>query len=434
MICRQILPDRDIFRSAACVFAFATLVGIASAAEISATGLDGSTTHGELREWNNKEVVIATPAGDRHIDTGQLISLRWQPTPASPATSDNNTGFVELTDGSILPIKSIQIEQSKATVTLASPTKAAENNLVLPSNQLAAVCFRGLGPPLAKQWDEIRHLNTANDVLAVLKKDGKSLDYVEGVIGDVSADKIDFKLEGEMQHVDRAKIAGAVYHRLDHSAQEKPRATLQGRSGVRLNAARVELKDSLLDVTTSAGTQLRWPLDDISLADFSAGKLLYLSDIEPASEDWTPLIGLPAAATIASTYGRPRRDRSAYGGPLALAMKQGETAAAQAATRSFNKGLALHSRTEVIYRLPPGFRRFIALAGIDPATSTVGNAQLIISADDHVLLNTNIAGDQPPHPIQLDIANVKRLKIVVDYGQNLDTGDWLNLCDARIVK
>jgi hypothetical protein len=26
------------------------------------------------------------------------------------------------------------------------------------------------------------------------------------------------------------------------------------------------------------------------------------------------------------------------------------------------------------------------------------------------------------------------LKIVVDYGQNLDTGDWLNLCDARLIK
>ena len=60
--------------------------------------------------------------------------------------------------------------------------------------------------------------------------------------------------------------------------------------------------------------------------------------------------------------------------------------------------------------------------------------RLSIFGDDRPLLETEIAGDQPPQPIQLDIAGVKRLKIVVDYGQNLDTGDWLNLCDARIVK
>ena len=45
-----------------------------------------------------------------------------------------------------------------------------------------------------------------------------------------------------------------------------------------------------------------------------------------------------------------------------------------------------------------------------------------------------MTGNDAPLPIEVDIAGVKRLKIVVDYGQNLDTGDWLNLCDARIVK
>jgi hypothetical protein len=88
----------------------------------------------------------------------------------------------------------------------------------------------------------------------------------------------------------------------------------------------------------------------------------------------------------------------------------------------------------MVYRLPPGFERFVATAGIDPAASGNGKVRLSILGDDRVLLATEIAGDEPPHPIQLDIGGVKRLKFVVDHGQNLDTGDWLNLCDARIVK
>ena len=74
------------------------------------------------------------------------------------------------------------------------------------------------------------------------------------------------------------------------------------------------------------------------------------------------------------------------------------------------------------------------MAGIDPSTSAAGNVRLVISGDDRVLLETEIAGDKPPQSIQLDIAGVKRLKFLVDYGQNLDTGDWLNLCEARIAK
>ena len=49
-------------------------------------------------------------------------------------------------------------------------------------------------------------------------------------------------------------------------------------------------------------------------------------------------------------------------------------------------------------------------------------------------LETEIEGNKPPQSIQLDITGVKRLKFLVDYGQNLDTGDWLNLCEARIAK
>lgn len=434
MICPRNSPSRIVLRWATCVVAITTLAGFATGAEVSASRLDGSTLTGQLRGWTNNEVVLTTSSGDEHIATSQLIALRWQPGSAAPDTSDNTAGQVELVDGSVLPIKSIQIKESKATVTLRFAATSQEKSVILPLNQLANVRFQRLEPPLVKQWKEICHLNVANDVLAVLKKDRKSLDYVEGVMGDVSADKVEFKLEGAMQRVDRAKIAGAVYYRPDRRTAQKPRVLLQGHSGARLSATHLELKDSLLHVTTVAGTQVDWPVDDIMLADFSAGKLMYLSDIEPAAEHWTPLVGLPASATIASEYGQPRRDKSAFGGPLALVLNEEEPAASQAATQSFNKGLALHSRTEIVYRLPTGFQHFVALAGIEPATRAVGNVRLIISGDDRVLLDTGVGGDQPPRPIQLEIANVKRLKIVVDYGKNLDAGDWLNLCGARIVK
>ncbi len=434
MIRRQSPPLSNLVVPVACIFASTALATILNAADVSVTRLDGTTITGDLREWNTDNLRLATPNGDQQIPSNQLASLRWQPATDSPSAADKLASSVELIDGSILPVKSIHVDHSNATIGLAFAATSEGKPLTLPISQISVIRLRQLDGPLAAQWDEMRRQNLANDVIAVLKKDGKSLDYAEGVMGDISGDKIEFKLDGETQRVDRAKIAGAIYYRPDRRLKEEPRAVIQGRSGLRVSAAHIELKDSLLEMTTATGVKITWPLGDISLADFSAGKLMYLSDIEPASSKWTPFVGLPPAATLAGKYGEPRRDKSAFGGPLSLLTKEGESAAAQAATRSFSKGLALRSRTEIVYRLPAGFQRFIAMAGIDPTTSAAGNMRLSIFGDDRVLLETDITGGEPPHPIQLDITNTKRLKIVVDYGQNTDTGDWLNLCDARIAK
>jgi hypothetical protein len=194
------------------------------------------------------------------------------------------------------------------------------------------------------------------------------------------------------------------------------------------------LADGLVRLTTASGAELKWPLQDIYSIDFSAGKLLYLSDMKPVSERWTPLVGLPSGATLAAEYGQPRYNQSAYGGPLMLRPDDVQSAPAIGQTRSFNKGLALRSQTELVYRVPAGFRRFTTIAGIDPSTSASGNVRLEIYGDDRLLWEDDIAGHEPTRSIELDISGVKRLKIVVDYGRNLDTGDWLNLCDARIVK
>lgn len=433
MIRRHSPPLPRSLLPAACVFAFIASAGIVNAAQVSATRLDGTTVSGDLRQWTTDELVLTTPTGDQQIPAHKLVSLRCAPVANSPPT-EKNIGSVELIDGSILPIKSIRIHHSNATLTLATPQPTSDKPLTLPISQISVMRLRQLDGPLATQWDEMRRQNLANDVIAVLKKDGKSLDYAEGVMGDISDDKIEFKLEGETQRVDRAKIAGAIYYRPDRRVKEEPSASVQSRSGLRISAAHLELKDSLLELTTAGGVKLTWPMDDISLADFSAGKLMYLSDIEPASTIWKPFVSLPASATLAAEYGQPRRDKSAFGGPLTLLMKEGDSAAAQAAARTFAKGIALRSRTEIVYRLPAGFQRFITMAGIDPATAAAGNVRLTIFGDDRMLVESELTGDQPPQPIQLDIANVKRLKIVVDYGQNLDTGDWLNLCDARIAK
>jgi len=102
--------------------------------------------------------------------------------------------------------------------------------------------------------------------------------------------------------------------------------------------------------------------------------------------------------------------------------------------RSYERGLSFRSRTSVVYRLPKDGRRFLASVGIDDRAGDTGNVRLVISGDNRTLFDETVDGGQTPVELSLDVAGIRRLTILVDYGEGLDIGDFLNLCNARITK
>jgi len=125
-------------------------------------------------------------------------------------------------------------------------------------------------------------------------------------------------------------------------------------------------------------------------------------------------------------YG-PRRDRSFTGEGLWL------SEGGDAVTR-YERGLAIHSRSELVYRLTEPYRKLTAIAGIDSRVQGRGNLELVITGDDRELFRQTISGQDPPLPLNVNLEGVRRLKILVDFGESLDVADHLNLCNARIIK
>jgi hypothetical protein len=148
---------------------------------------------------------------------------------------------------------------------------------------------------------------------------------------------------------------------------------------------------------------------------------------------WTPRVALPEGAKLLADYGRPRRNASFGGSALTLSWAD-EAHSTGREVRTYDKGLALRSRTEATWRLPAGMKRFIATAGIDPATVDQGHVVLEIRADDRVLWEGEIDGRRDPVQIEVELKSARRLQIRVDYGRNLDFGDRLHLVDARVTK
>jgi hypothetical protein len=102
--------------------------------------------------------------------------------------------------------------------------------------------------------------------------------------------------------------------------------------------------------------------------------------------------------------------------------------------RTFAKGIAAHSRTQLVYRLDGEKARLLGLAGMAPESGVTGSARLAITVDGRVMFDQIIQRPGAPVSLDIDLSGGRRLEILVDYGNDGDLGDRLYLCDLRIIK
>ena len=147
----------------------------------------------------------------------------------------------------------------------------------------------------------------------------------------------------------------------------------------------------------------------------------------------TPSLDVPSLANDLSELGVEQpllpQANSSFIGSTSLKLESSD-----GVINEYTKGLAIHSRTELSYRLAGEYRQFQALAGLDPTTRRTGFVSLTIRGDDKELFRSDIRPGTPPAEIDLDLTGINRLTIFVDYGDTSDIADRLNLCDARLTK
>jgi hypothetical protein len=324
---------------------------------------------------------------------------------------------VDLIDGSHLAAVDYQSKKGEATIYLRG-----EQELKLPTSSIVHVRLKEQSEKIAVQWRDVLAAPRAGDVI-VIRRD-EAIDYQEGVLGDVSAETVQFMLDGDRVNVKRPRVEGFLY--FHKSAGELPAAVCQVKlhSGSRLQARSVTLRDGQLQVVTTAGVTIDVPLEQASELDFSLGKLRYVSDLDPERVEHTPYLHAAGSPPELDRYYEPRFDRSFDGELLQLG------------NQSYAKGIALKSRTTLTYRLPGKFSRFEAIAGIDAAVAPLGHVRLVIRGDEKSppLFETEIDGNDSPKPISVDVSSLKRLVIEVDFGQGGDVADYLDLVEARIIQ
>ncbi len=310
-----------------------------------AATLDGRSVVGPIVALTPETLTIAAASGRVSIPTTKLLAV--VPT-EKPAAAGAPGVVVQLADGSMIEAQQYLADGNRARITLAGG-EVVEAPAATVQNVL---CGALQTPELRSDWARLTGMKTDADLLIVRSDAG--LDYQKGIVHEVSEDVVRFDLDGKILPAKRAKVFGLTYH---HGAPAKmPPAICRIRDAAgSLWMVRSLSLGEKLQWTTPAGVSVAQSCENIARIDFSAGKLLYLSDLEPDSIVWAPYFAAGQPPPAVKQFFAPRFDRG-FDSPV---LRLGHV--------DYQKGIALRSRTELVYRLPERFGRFLAVAGIADA-------------------------------------------------------------------
>lgn len=421
---RQGLP---LLWRTACVVAAILIYIPCSATEILLSTIDGVEHRGDMLGLNDKSVLWRAQGKEKQL---AVDGVHWLKTTGRHATSAAyQHGVLELLDGSLVPVHSLTTNGATLAMRLAAPLGVQDEQAIeIDYQQAASYVFQQGDRELRGQWRRIRSTPATSDLIVIKRRDGQTLDYVEGIVTAVQDGSLSVDLQGDQIEVDRSRVYGVVCFRPD-AEPARGAKLIRVRTAIgELRAKRVDWADGpnlVLDTPTLG--QVRVPLRLVDSIDYSRGGVLLLSDAEPQGVRWRPFFRPPGDLGLVSEWGELRRDRSYSGGPITLQWPGGQV-------QTFSKGLAIRSEGEAIYAVPVNFEYFRATVGVDPTPRARGAVELRIEGDGQQLFARPFASGEAPFEIELPISQVKQLKLVVDYGQGTDAGDYLHLGNARFTK
>ena len=235
---------------------------------------------------------------------------------------------------------------------------------------------------------------------------------VEGALKAIDAKNITFRPKGADQDgtAERNLVLAVKLVTLDAKAA-KPAGAIVGKDGTSIQFISLSLgADGGALESASLGKQ-KFAMSEAASIRFESDKAVNLADLKPAE--------VKEKGFFEKAF--PHRENLSAGGK-ALTLDG----------KVFRTGLGLHSFCEITYDLEAKYTALVAVMGIDDAVRPLGDAGVTFLADGKEIQKTaRITGKDQSQTIKLDVKNVKKLTIKVDFGQdNLDAGDDVHLAGA----
>jgi hypothetical protein len=401
----------------ASLLALLLCVAAASAAELKT--LKGDVIKGDVVSVDDKEIVIDVPSeGKKTFSLKEIASIDYGPPAKIPA--DAKFSDVELVDGTLLHCTSFNLNKDNVTLKLLGN----EAEVKLPLSAIANILRDGHNPQQRADWNEKTagsHKRT-DDGLILDKANVKGELHVSILSSDEKGN-ITFKVK-ETDTESSGPIMsfrGVIFQRTLNPNAPPVACRLTDTGNSNLMVAKVEVKDGALHVLTTANVTVIYKPAQLVKLDYSSANMAYLSDLTPTKVNET---------STEERIEHYRKDRNLDDRPMRLLGVV------------YQKGLALHSTTELVYNIKRDYLTLQGVAGIDDQVGGHDRpVALRIYADDvkAPILDKTFTRKNPQTrvaPFSLNVKGVQTLKIVVTYadGDTFDLGLHLDLADIRVIK
>lgn len=371
----------------------------------------GERLQGRILQLNDGKLIAELVDGEmRSLAAGTW--MRWRQ--LAPLKSRPRVHFQ---GGSILVGK--QDWTGKSPVAIDARQVIVDNEalgkVLAPRERVRCLLLKAAAEPLFEQQSYLRQAAEASTTDRVWLLDG---DLLSGAVRSFDGTTLQFELGGQTIPVLGSSIAAVAF--ATPRPNEEPPATqhLVGLAdGSLIEAIDVSIGGDQLSLATSFAKCESEKPENVVFMQSLADSFVYLSDLEPVDYRHTPYFSgdWPLAS-----------DRSLADGPLRVGGKR------------YAKGVAMHSASSAVYRVPKGATQFVAQAAIDQAAGKQGSVVFrvaLVTADglQTAYASSVVRSGDTPQNISVPLADSSAIVLMVDYADYGDQGDHANWLDARMV-
>jgi hypothetical protein len=374
--------------------------------------LDGKRVEVDVQSIDAATGKIAAAGLEQPLE---LQGLRSLSRPAVEVKRTPGAYAVRLAGGGDLLLETLKVADEKIAVTsaygeAALPLEAARALVFASDNKAekrATITEQGnemLARALAQPPSE-------RDALLIVVED--KVQSLSGLVSAWNPGGVTFDWEGQSREIAYERIYAVVLAQLGPAHDATGECSVATTDGSTITGRVAGLADGKLAVTLAEGAQLSIPWDAVRNISIKSDRLVYLSDSKPLDAQTRPVVTLP----------RPwQADKGVMGSALKLG---GQT---------FDKGLGVMSRTELVFAQPGGFDALAATIGIDASAEGRGNCEFVVLVDGREAFRATMTGKTPPKEIRVSTAGANRVSLIVEPGGDLDLADHADWCDARFLK
>ncbi|MEM7455510.1 MAG: NPCBM/NEW2 domain-containing protein [Planctomycetota bacterium] len=392
------------------------------------TTISGSKYSGRLIETGTDFVIVSGETEEK-IGFDQIQTIEFD---CDIATPPEDAIVVDFSCESRLFCRSYNVSESTSVMETAGGIRVEAPNRNIDSVLLKP---QAESQQLAQQWIQIQSQPPDEGDAVVIRREGR-LEPLEGIIGDITGETVYFDFDGETAPVPRERIEALLYYHATGREIPDPVCQLLLADGSVIMTRSLEVSGNELELTTTSGCSLTVPANLLVRMDFAMGRIVFLSDLEPVSSDWQPLLANELLVDQLRTLNRPRLGISYLGEPLTLEFHPEPGLNYISDVREFQHGIAMKAGSKIVYSLQGKYEILTGLVGFAPTAINGGNLTLRIRCDDRDVFERQLKKSDMDNPIELDIPvnDIDRLVIEIEYLDGLEIGDTLHFCDMKVSK